>query len=315
MRKHNAVQVTAFFLAVFLAAGILLSGCAKTTGNVSGGPGFPVTVTDGLGREVTVEKLPERIVSLAPANTEILFALGLGEKVVGVTEYCNYPPEAQDKPKVGGFSSPSVELVVAAEPDLVLVTSMHKEYIPQLENAGLTVVAVEAKNLTGVLDATRLVGKVTGTGNEAGELVRGMQARIDAVAVKVQDIPAAERPVVYFEIWPQPPTTGGANSFLHSLIVAAGGRNVAGDLNKDWVTLTPEMLVAENPDVIIFSHHGSSRQTVEDVKSRPGWENVAAIQNDRVYSIADPDIVEIPGPRVVEGLEEIARCIHPGLFE
>jgi len=299
---------------IALAAGILLQGCGTSKTGVSG-PGFPAVITDILGRQVTIKEPPKRIVSLVPAFTETLFALGLGDKVVGVTKYCDYPAEAIAKPKIGGFSTPSAELIVAAQPDLVLAAEMHKEFIPQLEQAGLTVVATESLDLKQVLDEIRLIGRITGASAEAENLAADMQQRIDKIESKVKLLSEDEKPAVFFEVWPDPLTTGGSRSFLNSLIVTAGGKNIAGDVEQDWVTLSPEVVLSRNPEVIIFSHHGDSLQTVEQLKARKGWEQVRAIKSGRIGYIADENLVVRTGPRVIEGLELVAKYIHPDFFQ
>lgn len=313
-KKRKATVKIALVIFLLPAMLFLLQGCGQvTTGK--GGSGFPLTITDDLGRQVTINREPQRIVSIVPAATEILFALGLGDKVVGVTEYCDYPAEARLKPKMGGFSTPSAELIVSAQPDLVLATVIHEDFIRQLDEAGLTVVAFESSNLMEVLEKIRMIGKVTGAVEEAESLVASMQRRIDKITAKVSGVPDDQKPTVFFEIWPDPLATGGAKSFLNSLIVAAGGKNIAGDIERDWVTYSPEMVLAKNPEVIIFSHHGDSMQTVEDIKARKGWEQVAAIKNNRVGYIEDENLVIRAGPRVVEGLELVAKIIHPELFK
>lgn len=303
----------AFWVLAALAVAVLLQGCGKTelVANVSG---FPMTITDDLGRQVTINKEPQRIVSLVPATTETLFALGLGDKVAGVTEFCDYPAEALAKPRIGGFSTPNSELIVAAQPDLVLATNIHQDQIPLLEKAGLTVVATNPVNLKQVVDTIRLVGRITGAAAEADKLVSGMQERIDLVSNKVKDLPDAQKPYVFFEIWPDPLTTGGAKSFINSLIDTAGGKNIAGDVDQDWVTFSPEMVLARNPQVIIFCYHGASLLTAEEIKARTGWEEVTAIKNNRVEFLPDQDVVTRTGPRVVESLELVAGSIHPELF-
>ena len=305
--------IVACLLLLFSLA-LLFQGCGQATPEAGGGSGFPLTITDDLGRQVTVSREPVRIVSLAPTQTEVLFALGLGDRVVGVTEFCDYPPEAKAKPKVGGFSTPNPELVVAAQPDLVLAGVIQKDFIHQFEEAGLTVVALESPDLASTLERIRLVGRLTGAVEAAEKLTASMQQRIDQVTAKVAGLSEAEKPTVFFEIWPDPLTTGGAGSFLNSLIEVAGGRNIAGDVDQDWLTFSPEMILATNPQVIIFSHHGVSNQTVEQIKARKGWENFAAIKQDRVGYIEDQNLVVRSGPRVVDGLEQIARFLHPDLF-
>lgn len=295
-------------------AAFLLQGCGDSNKTVSGS-GFPLQITDDLGRNVTIKEAPQRIVSLAPALTEILFALGLGDKVVGVTNYCNYPAEAASKPKVGGFSTPNAELVVTARPDLVLATKINENFIPQLESAGLTVVVIESLDMAQVLEDIKLIGKFTGAVEAANNLTAGMQRRIDSITAKVSGLPDEQKPAVYFEIWPDPLTTGGAKSFVNSLITMAGGRNIAGDVEQDWVNLSPEMVLARDPQVAVLCHHGSSLQTVEEFKSRKGWEQVSAIRNDRIGLVVDENTVVRPGPRMVEGFEFMAKLFHPDLIK
>jgi iron complex transport system substrate-binding protein len=311
-KRKSTIAALSVFLILSLAS--LLQGCGETAKPVSG-PGFPMQITDDLGRQVTIKEAPQRIVSLAPAITESLFALELGDKVVGVTNYCNYPAEAKEKPKIGGFSTPSAELVVAARPDLVLATKINESYVPQLENAGLTVVVIESLNLPQVLEDIKLIGQVTGASAAAGNLTADMQKRIDSITAKVSALPDEQKPAVYFEIWPDPLTTGGSKSFVNSLITMAGGKNIAGDVEQDWVNLSPEMILARDPQVAIICHHGSSAQTVEDFKSRKGWEQVSAIKNNRIGLVSDENTVVRTGPRVVQGFEFMAKLIHPDLIE
>lgn len=297
-----------------LAAGLLSQGCGKTQ-SLSSSSGYPMTVSDQQGRQVTISREPQRIVSLAPATTEILFALGLGDKVAAVTKYCDYPLEAREKPKIGGFSTPSAELIVAAEPDLILASSKrHKDFIPQLENAGLTVVATESLNLGQVLEEIRFIGQVTGASEASDQLTANLQQRIDSIEDKVKGLPDTQKPSVYFEIFSEPLTTAGSKSFIDSLITTAGGKNIAADINQDWVVLSPEVVLARDPEIIIFISHGSSMQTAEQLKGRKGWEQVSAVRNNLIGYIEDENLVVHTGPRVVEGLEQIARIIHPGLF-
>ncbi|TEB13936.1 Vitamin B12-binding protein precursor [Pelotomaculum sp. FP] len=313
-KKSRLTFKAACCVLLALVVAVLLQGCGKAE-PIASGSGFPMTVTDDLGRQVTINKAPQRIVSLVPATTETLFALGLGDKLVGVTEYCDYPAEALAKPKIGGFSTPNSELIVAAQPDLVLATNIHKEYIPLLEKAGLTVVATNPLNLAQVVETIKLIGRITGAATEADNLASDMEQRINMVHAKVRDLPDDKKPDVFFEIWPDPLTTGGAKSFINSLIVTAGGKNIAGDVDQDWVTFSPEMVLSHNPQVIIFCYHGASLLTAEQIKGRIGWEKVEAIKNNRVEFLPDQDIVTRTGPRVVESLELVAKSIHPELFD
>ncbi|MCX7854908.1 MAG: ABC transporter substrate-binding protein [Anaerolineae bacterium] len=274
---------------------------------------YPMTVTDMAGREVTIPAEVQRIVSLSPANTEILFALGLGDRVAGVTEFCNYPPEATEKPKVGGFSDVSMEKLLEVQPDLVLVASIHmSQVVPELEKLGIPVLVVDAHDFPGVLESIRLVGKITGAEEAAEALTAQMQERADKVA---QAVAGRERPRVYWELdstlW-----TVGPGSFVQDLIERAGGQNVAADAEMAWVQLTAEAIIAADPEVIFLADHPYG-ESAETVKARPGWEKISAVVNGRIVELTQEqgDIVSRPGPRVIDALEIIARALHPDAFQ
>lgn len=272
-----------------------------------------MTVTDMAGREVTIPAEPQRIISLAPHITEILYALGLGERVVGVTEFCNYPPEAAEKPKVGGFSDVSMEKVVEQNPDLILVASIHMaQVLPELEKLGLPVLVMDAHDLPGVLDQIRLVGKITGQDEAAEALTAQMQARADAVAQAVAGRP---KPRVYWELDPTL-WTAGPGSFVQDLIERAGGENIAADAGQAWVQLSAETIIARDPEVIFLADHPYG-ETKESVAARPGWGKISAVVNGRIVELTQEqgDMVSRPGPRVVDALELIAKALHPDAFQ
>jgi len=277
---------------------------------------FPLTITDSLGRDVVISKQPETIISLAPSNTEILFALGLGDRVIAVSEYCNYPPEAQDRTKIGGFSTVNIEKVVDLKPDLVLATcGVQEAIVEELERLGLTVIALDAKNIEDVIKNIRLVGKATGQLEIAEELARRLEQRIKAVTDKTRDLPDNQKPKVFYEIWNDPLMTVGPGTFIHHLIHLAGGVNIALDSKTEYPVYNLELLIERNPEVIIISlGHGSSTTSVEGVKSREGWQIIDAVKNNRVYNI-NADIIARTGPRIADALEEIAGYIHPELFK
>ncbi|OGO00577.1 MAG: hypothetical protein A2Y90_01700, partial [Chloroflexi bacterium RBG_13_52_12] len=183
--------------------------------------------TDQAGRVVHFDIIPQRIVSLAPSNTEILFALGLGDRVVGVTDYCDYPPEAREKTHIGGYWTPDVETIVSLAPDLVVAQSLHEaEVIPQLEKYGITAVVMEPTTLDEVLEAITLVGKITAKTKEASKLVKDMQSRIDRVTNKTRNLPSSQRPGVFYITWHDPLITVGSSNLGDDLINKAGGVNI-----------------------------------------------------------------------------------------
>ncbi len=273
-------------------------------------------IVDGLGRKVTINTVPQRIVSLAPSNTEILFALGLGDKVVGDTEYCNYPEAAKTKSKVGGFSTVDIEKVVSLRPDLVLATQIHsKTVIPALENLGITVVALSPHSLNEVLDSIALAGKITGQDKEAAELVSDMSTRIKGITDKTQKLPPDQRPRVFYVTWHDPLWTAGPGTISHDVINLAGGQNIASDINGDK-TIDLETVINRNPEVIIVSVGMGTGEDLpwQYIKSESRLKNTQALLNGRVYKI-DGDLIDRPGPRIVEALEQMAQFIHPELFE
>jgi len=273
---------------------------------------FPLTITDDLSNEVTIEAEPQRIVSMAPNHTQILYALGLGDKVVGVTEYCNYPPEAQEKPKVGGFSNIDLEQVVGLDPDLVLGTSLHAQSVePALVERGLKVVLINPETVEDVLEKIVLVGRVTGREGAAIALSSELRGRIEATMEKVQE--AENKPRVYWEL-SNDLYTAGPGSFIDDLIVRAGGINIAADAKEQWPQLNLEALILADPEVIVLADHPYG-ETAEGVKARPGWADISAVKNERIVEVLDDDLVSQPGPRVAEALEFVAKALHPELFE
>jgi iron complex transport system substrate-binding protein len=301
---------------VLLALTVPLAACAGSGPTPAAAPEpQAVTLTDDIGNVVEIAGPAGSLVSLAPSNTEIAFALGLGERLVGVTDFCDYPPEALEIEKIGGVE-PNLEQIVALDPDLVLAIGGEPDppIIGQLQDLGLTVLVLKPSDLETLYHDIELVGQATGTEQRAAELVAEMQARIAAVTAVTAD--ATERPLVFYELDgtdPTKPWTAGAGSWHDEFIQMAGGINLAGGQESPWVQLNAEEIVAQDPDVILLGD-AAWGTTPESVAERPGWDVIAAVQNGRVYPI-DDNLISRPGPRVVEGIEELARLIHPELFE
>ncbi|MFX0203885.1 MAG: ABC transporter substrate-binding protein [Candidatus Hodarchaeota archaeon] len=283
----------------------------------------PISIIDDMGRNVTITKYPsERIVSLTPWSTEILFALGLGGKVVGVDEWSDYPLEVQERIEegnlttVGSFTEVSIEKVVGLEPDLILAGGGVQSVVAEsLGELGQPVIVLYPKKVDGILSDILLIGKITGQIDEAEALVTGMNEKIQQIADKTRNLPKPRVYVEYFfdgGYW-----SYGSESFVDELIYKAGGINVfAGFAGKFIMTSTEEVLKA-NPDIIIISKGGMAITcglTPEEIKKRPGWSEIYAVQNNQIYEI-ESDLICREGPRIVEGLMALARVMNPELFK
>jgi len=273
---------------------------------------FPVTVRDALGRRVTVRAAPERIVSLAPAMTEILFALGLDKQIVGVTEYCNYPAAARSKVKIGGIVNPSVERILAQRPQLVLGMRLNpKPVLSALVKAGVATYAAEPRSVADVMRAIATVGALTDRRAAAAKLVKGLGSRLRAVESKVRGLP---RPTVMMVYSDAPLWVAGADTFPDEAIRLAGGRNAAGDI-KGYKQYDVEMLLARDPAVIVLTsmEGGNDAARLAAFARRPSLRNLSAVKRGRVF-LVNADLVDRAGPRIVEGVEQIAARLHPEAF-
>jgi len=256
----------------------------------------------------------QRIVSLSPSNTEVTFALGLSDRLVGVTEYCNYPPEAQDKELIGGFATPSIEKIVELEPDLVLASTIHAEEVPRLEALGIAVLVVESSTLIDLYTSISLVAQVTGVIPAGEALIASMQERINAVEVVVSVVPIDKRIRVFYEVYSDPLMSAGKGAFINEIISLAGGVNIFGDVAENYPKISAEVVAERQPEIILFPNlHGTADFVLEAMTGRPGWERVPAVINGRVFAVSDDSFAR-QGPRVVEAVEEAARLFYPELF-
>jgi len=275
----------------------------------------PGTYTDDAGKVVDITEMPERIVSFGPAITEILFALGLGDKVVGVDDFSDYPEETLEKAKVGNAWSPSIEAVVELEPDLVLTVDS-VQFISDLESLGYTYFILDPDDIYGIVENIRLVGNVTGKVIEGEQLASEMEQVVADITEQVED---ASRPKVCFVIdatQPNMPWIAGPGSFIDDIINLAGGENIAASAATAWAQLSIEEIVDAEPDIIVVQTMigGIPTITAEQMGEHVVWQQLTAVQADKVY-IIDGDIVSRPGPRIMQGLEEMAGIIHPELFD
>lgn len=304
-------KIMVSFFCIILAIGLLGCGRAETP-DAETEPletGYPLTITDSLRREVILEKAPRKLISLAPAITEILFAIGADEQLVGVTEYCDYPAEAQKLPQVGDFANPNFEVIVDSEPEVIFVAAgIQEDLIERFTQLGIKVIALDAENVEQVLENILSAGEITNHSQEAEELVANLEQRIKTVKEKVAA--SSNTPTVFFEVWDDPLMTAGPGSFIHDLIQLAGGENIAGDVADRFVEFSQEVLLERNPEIYLLNNHAHQP---EDIKTRPGYGGLQAVQNNQVYTVED-DLVTLPGPRIVDGLEQMAKIIHPEVF-
>ena len=300
--KQIFARGTNWFLVALLSIALVLTACSPT------GQTPTQYVFDDLGRLVAINGTPQRIISLAPSNTEILFALGLGDKVVGVTDWCDYPPEALDKEKVGGYATPNIEKIVALNPDLVLVAyGTPMDVINNLVGLGLTVFGIKTTDLDDLLNDIRRIGEITDKEVEAQALTPAMASRIEAVTNVTSEL--EERPKVFYlisqDLW-----TAGSGTFIHELIEKAGGVNICQNITG-YTMISIEEVIARDPEIIITS---SWPGVYEWAMNSTELEVTAARQSGSVYT-CDDNLVQRPGPRLVEGLEWFAYLIHPEIFE
>jgi iron complex transport system substrate-binding protein len=269
-----------------------------------------IVVTDELSRVVTVPNDAARIVSLSPGATELVFALEAGDRLVGVTNQCDYPAEAQSKPRIGDYWDPNIEQIVAQNPDLVFTEAYKPGLVSELEGLGLAVVVLQPTDVAGLLRDIRLLGRAIGDEDRAVVLETEMRQGVAAITARVKD---ASRPGVFYEgdcssgIW-----TAGQGTFQDELISLAGGRNVASG-QTGYFEINNEQLISLDPDIefIIWGDMGEIAPGA--VRDSPPWKWLAAMQEDQVY-VFDPDLADRPGARLVEALEQYARIIHPELF-
>ena len=270
-----------------------------------------LTVTDQTGRTVTLAATPRRIVSLVPGVTEMLFVIGAEERLIGVTDFCDFPAAARRKHRVGSMLAPSLETVVALQPDLVVATDSGNsdETRVQLERLRLPVYLVSPRGVADVFRTMEQLGALTGQSARAAEAVAGLQRRVRAVMERVAPRP---RPRVLYVVWPEPLIVPGRGAAVSELIELAGGASVTADAAEGYPRWSVEAAVAGAPQVIVLARHGAGIGPV----SRDKWERFAglpAIRTGRIHNV-DGDLFHRFGPRVVDALEILARLVHPEAF-
>lgn len=308
-------------------AAIILAGCGETTTpeediETPAEPPtevaeveFPVTLVDAVGDEIVIEEEPEAIVSMIPSNTEIAYELGLDEKIVGVSDFDNYPEATADVEKIGGQEF-NVEKIISLQPDLVLAhesgLGVGDAGLQQLRDAGLEVFVVQnAESFDEVYDSISTIAQATGAMEEAEKIVSEMEVQVAEIEKQAATI--EEPKTVFLEVGSQPDIfTTGSGTFMDEMLSIINAKNVAGDL-KGWISMDPEAIVAANPDVIITTEGGYVEDAVGQIKTRGGFAEVTAVKEDAIYSL-DSDMLTRSGPRLTAGLMEMAQAVYPDVF-
>jgi len=309
--RFNVVDFASIGLRVLANPGLhlltlaVLLVSASSCSNRESKTTYVKTVSDELGRSVKVPVHPERIVSLAPSITEVLFALGAGDRVAGVTSYCDYPPEAREKTPVGDTLKPSVEKIVALKADLVIVStaSQIEASFRKMDELGIPVYVTNPRSVDGVLESINALGELIDSGDRAKQLSGELRGRIAAVETRVAN---ANRPRILVLLGTEPLITVGAGSFVTDLINRAGAQSISSDDNADYPQYSIETVIAKQPEIILLQSGGT--------ELTPRLLQTPAGRSNRVYHI-DDDLLLRPGPRIIDALEQLALKVHPEIFE
>jgi iron complex transport system substrate-binding protein len=301
-------RIFSLFLVTVMA--FVFSGCTAPAASQPAS----IQLKDGLGRLVTLPRPAQKIVSLAPSNTEILFAIGAGKQVVGRDDFSDFPVEAKPVASVGGVQSYNLEAIAKMQPDLVLAAGINsQEQVKSLESLKITVYYLANPiDMNGLYANLKTVGQLSGHEKEASELAASLQKRVQAIETKTAK--ASSTPKVFYELDgtdPAKPWTAGPGTFVDLLIRKAGGENVGNALSSDWAQISQEALIVANPDIIILGD-ASYGLTPDQVKTRPGWDGIKAIKTNKLVTF-DDNLISRPGPRMVDGLETLVKIIHPEL--
>jgi iron complex transport system substrate-binding protein len=311
-RRGSAAIILLFALALAALAAGARVGCGSDAS--AGGEASPaasassgaITVTDGTGTAVTMDQPATRIVSLAPANTEIAYAIGAGGKMVAGTSYDDYPEEAKSLPKIGDFANPNVEKIASFEPDLVLAAGGIQDKLrSKLEGLGMKVYVVDPKTYDGVMTDITNLGQLTGSTPQAQQVADTMQKAKDDVQAQVA---SASRPSTFLEIYSKPLMTAGGETFIDDMITLAGGTNLGATAGSGFPTFSTEVLFKNDPAVYIADSGSMSKPG--DITKRAGFDVLTAVKDGHVYVI-DDSIIARPGPRLAQGLQELLKMIHP----
>ncbi len=311
MKKPNNVVIISLLIGITLTSLIVLD-------NLFGDMDFtnPISTKgrifkDSLGREVNVPKHPERIISLAPSITEIIFSLDGDDRLVGVTSYCNYPEEAKNKQSVGSFSTPNIEIIVSLQPDLIIGAKDDQMVIDQLESYDISIVVLLASSLNEIFENIDNVGWLIDEESNAQIVVANMKENMDLITSYTSEINSNDKLSCYFEVW-ETPKVAGYRSFISDMICKAGGINIFEDIDEDFPIVSHESVISKNPDVIFVCAMGRKYYSC-DISERDGYDSIKAVKNNRIYECNDDSFTRA-GPRIVEALENMTLHLYPTIF-
>jgi iron complex transport system substrate-binding protein len=288
---------------------ILLINLAITLFLVKASFGF--AVTDEIGRRIHVTAAPQRIVSLAPGITETLYALGLDNKIAGVTSYCNWPARALKKPRIGGFTNPSIEKIVSLKPDLIIATidGNRKDTVMQLERIGLPVYVVNPSQTDKILEGILHIGEITNRKNAAAQLVKKLRARLNNITTQTEN---KTKPRVFFQIGLEPLITVGSGTIIHEVIERAGGFNIAGNDTARYPRYSAEGIIKGAPDIILFAPMAHDKEFTAVKKFWREFQQVPAVKNNQIYPV-NTDLISRASPRLFDAIETMALIFHPDI--
>ncbi len=322
MNKKVTISIATVLIIV-----VIVSGAFIYTNNNAGSnktDSQNLSIIDDEGYATNLTSVPQRIISLAPSNTQIAFAIGVGNRIVGVTDYDHYPYNftawiaAGNMTSIGGFSTPNKETIASLNPDLILATPVNDPDVVTLRNLGYKVLELKPNDVNGVFADINMVGKATGATQNATSLVNTLTNTIKSIEDKIAaaNLP---KPKVYYEVWTPPLMSAGANSFINDVISKAGGINIFANETQQYPTVSPETIVQKNPNVILLPTDMANAGdtpfygSVNDVKARPGWSSISAIQNSRII-VVDGDLFAEAGPRIADQIAAAAKAFYPSLF-
>jgi iron complex transport system substrate-binding protein len=320
-KKYTLYIIAVIIIVSIVSAAFIYNGGFSNSGSNNQNA---ISVIDDEGYTTNLTSVPQRIISLAPSNTQIAFAIGVGNRVVGVTDYDHYPYNftawiaAGNMTSVGGFSTPNKEAIASLNPDLILATPINDPDVVTLRNLGYKVLVLNPNDVNGVLADINLVGKATGATQNATNTVNSISSQINVIQAKIAAANLPE-PKVYYEVWTPPLMSAGGTSFINDVISKAGGINIFGNETQQYPTISSETIVQKNPDVILLptdmANPGDTPfyGSVNDVKARPGWSSISAVQNNQII-VVDGDLFAEAGPRIGDQIQAAAEAFYPSLF-